>query len=35
MNATTLGENGQLCCCAVSSGVGTSLVGDGFLVHEP
>jgi len=34
INATALGRNGQLCCCAVSCGVWTSLVGDRFLVHE-
>jgi hypothetical protein len=33
-NATALDRNGQLCCCAVSSGVWASLVGDRFLVHE-
>src|SRR5262249_16107930 len=33
-NAAALGSNGQLCCCAVSSGAWASLVGDRFLVHE-
>jgi hypothetical protein len=34
MNAMALGGNGQLCCCAISSVVGPSLVGDCFLVRE-